>query len=220
MKKLYRKGKVHPSPPPPISDHLALLPATILTLTAALSPEDKQVLAYLISCSAASPNRKPTQKTSVSAGGGGADHQPIFNCDCFRCYMSYWARWDTSPNRQLIHEIIDAYEDGLFQEKKKKTKGAKTKRSDSKIKNRAAQELNDDSGFGKEGESGELESVEASCGGGGGGEEGSCGEVGGGEGEMGLEKGSVRGLVSFIGERFWGVWSKWKLGDDKIVGLA
>ena len=80
--------------------------------------------------------------------------------------------------------------------------------------------MNDDSGFGKEGESGELESVEASCGGGGGGEEGSCGEVGGGEGDMGLEKGSVRGLVSFIGERFWGVWSKWKLGDDKIVGLA
>lgn len=64
-----------------------------------------------------------------------------------------------------------------------------------------AQELNDDGGFEGEGESSELESVETSCSGG---EVGGCG----GEGEVGLEKGSVRRLVSFIGERFWGVWGK------------
>ena len=122
--------------------------------------------------------------------------------------MSYWARWDSSPNRQLIHEIIDAYEDGLFQEKNKKNKGGKTKRADGKRKTRAAQELNDDGGFGGEGRSGESESVETSCSDSAGGEVGGGGEVSGGEGEMGLEKGSVRRLVSFIGERFWGVWSK------------
>ncbi|KAJ6737888.1 F12F1.11-RELATED [Salix koriyanagi] len=50
MKKLYCKGTVHPSTPI-ISDHLSFLPVTILTLAAALSPEDREVLAYLISCS-------------------------------------------------------------------------------------------------------------------------------------------------------------------------
>ncbi|KAF8391616.1 hypothetical protein HHK36_023922 [Tetracentron sinense] len=127
MKKLYRKGKVHPSPPL-ISDHLAFLPATILTLTVTLSPEDREVLAYLISCSGSSGSfpgdRRNTQK-SKSVGGVG-DHPPMFRCNCFRCYMSYWVRWDSSPNRQVIHEIIDAFEDGLLQ--KKNTKNRKERR--------------------------------------------------------------------------------------------
>lgn len=206
MKKLYRKGKVHPSPPY-ISDHLSSLPAAILTLTAALSLDDKQVLAYLISCSAA-PTYNP-KHAGVSTSASGGDHPPTFNCDCFRCYTSYWVRWDASPNRQLIHEIIDAYEDGLFKEKKKKkrSKGEKTKRADGKSKNRAAyaaQELNGDGGFGGERKSGEPEPMESGCDGGAIGTVGDGGEVGGGEGV----KGTVRRLVNFIGERFWGVWSK------------
>ncbi|XP_074303457.1 uncharacterized protein LOC141637934 [Silene latifolia] len=80
MKKLYSKGAIHPSPSSTTSDpifSLSFLPATILALTAALSIDDKQVLAY-------------------------------------------WARWDSSPNRQLIHEIIDAFEDNLLAQRKKK----------------------------------------------------------------------------------------------------
>ncbi|KAA8524769.1 hypothetical protein F0562_011192 [Nyssa sinensis] len=135
MKKLYSKGKVHPSLPA-ISDPLSLLPATILTLTVALSPEDKQVLAYLISCSGSSnsysSHGKTTHKSGVSGGGGGGsvgDHPPQFHCNCFRCYISYWVRWDTSPNRQLIHEILDAYEEGLFQKTNGKIrKGRRSKR--------------------------------------------------------------------------------------------
>ncbi|RZB48777.1 hypothetical protein D0Y65_052004 [Glycine soja] len=48
MKKLYHKGTVHPSPPL-ISDQFSFLSAAILTLVEALSPEDREVLSYLIS---------------------------------------------------------------------------------------------------------------------------------------------------------------------------
>nr|GMC78640.1 neurogenic protein mastermind [Ipomoea batatas] len=91
MKKLYRKGTVFPSPPL-VSDQLSFLPAAIFTLTAALSQEDKQVLAYLLSCP--SGNFSTTHKNSSPSGkgGGGADHPPSFNCFCFNCYRSYWAR--------------------------------------------------------------------------------------------------------------------------------
>ncbi|KAG2320000.1 hypothetical protein Bca52824_013213 [Brassica carinata] len=89
MKKLYRKGTVHPSPHIKTDDHLLsdLLPVAIFSLAAVLSPEDREVLAYLF------------------------------------CYTCYWVRWDSSPNRQLIHEIIDAFEDNL--EKRKQTKKKK-----------------------------------------------------------------------------------------------
>ncbi|KAL2539969.1 Uncharacterized protein Adt_00947 [Abeliophyllum distichum] len=33
--------------------------------------------------------------------------------------MNYWAKWDSSPNRQLIHEVIDAYEENLLMQNKK-----------------------------------------------------------------------------------------------------
>ncbi|KAL0669619.1 hypothetical protein Bca4012_032323 [Brassica carinata] len=37
-----------------------------------------------------------------------------------RFYRIYWIRWDSSPNRKLIHEIIDAFEDSLAMKKRKK----------------------------------------------------------------------------------------------------
>ncbi|KAA8515574.1 hypothetical protein F0562_018815 [Nyssa sinensis] len=189
MKKLYRKGTVHPSPPL-ISDQLAFLPATILTLTAALSPEDREVLAYLISSSFGnfSGNRRNNQMTTIGGGGGkGRDHPASFNCNCFRCYMSYWVRWDSSPNRQLIHEIIDAFEEGLVQSKKEKNKKERRKR----VSNRSDELKRPELSLGKE-EFGESESVDEIGGG--------DGEVCGGgdgndEGEEGFEKSSVRKFV-------------------------
>ncbi|KAK7387713.1 hypothetical protein VNO78_22503 [Psophocarpus tetragonolobus] len=110
MKKLYRKGTVHPSPSTPtISEQLSFLPAAILTLTLSLSPQDREVLAYLISCSNASANPPRNPKTLLLH----PDHPPLFHCSCFRCYMSYWVRWNSSPNHQLIHQIIDAFEDSF-----------------------------------------------------------------------------------------------------------
>ncbi|KAE8696728.1 Carboxylesterase [Hibiscus syriacus] len=165
MKKLYRRGTVHPSPPI-TTDHLSFLPATILTLAAALSLEDG------------------------------------------KCYMSYWVRWNSSPNRQLIHEIIDAFEDGLAQSKKTRSKKDRKKKNGgdgSGGLKRVDLSLRKD-------EWSELKSVETSS--------SSCsGEVRGDDGEEeGTEKGTVRRFVNFIGERIWNVWGSefWRESKKRV----
>ncbi|KAK2648854.1 hypothetical protein Ddye_016343 [Dipteronia dyeriana] len=201
MKKLYKNGKVHPSPPPPtptsggdLHHLLALqLPATILTLAAALSPEDKQVLAYLISCSCGST----TASRHKTGSDGGGDHPPVFECNCFRCYMSFWARWDASTNRQLIHEIIEVYEEQqvVFEDNKKSTVTSPKKK-----KKKRGKRAFDESRNGKKDELAELGSVEALS-------SDDQLEVGGGDhGDQVQvveepEKGSVKKIVSFLGEK-------------------
>ncbi|KAF4372614.1 hypothetical protein F8388_027287 [Cannabis sativa] len=233
MKKLYRKGTVHPSPPI-ISDHLSFLPAAILTLTVALTPEDREILAYLISCSNGALNfsSAPSQRSSRAASQhkntvftsstSGKDHPPQFNCDCFRCYTSYWVRWGSSPNRQLIHEIIDAFEDQLLTQ----NKGGKTSKKERRNKRGSNNSTTTPTrgsvrGSGTELNGSELssrsskedlclsESVQGLCsrrddhG-------HSQSHVEGDENDedesMASEKGSVRRFVNFIGERIWGVW--------------
>ncbi|XVF71823.1 hypothetical protein PTKIN_Ptkin12aG0070500 [Pterospermum kingtungense] len=195
MKKLYMKGKVHPSPPPPsptIADHLSLLPVTILSLTAALSFQDKEVLAYLISNNFPG-YQETTGKTRIGRVCNDKEHDPTFQCNCFRCYMWFWARWDSSPNRQLIHEIIEAYEEGLFQEKKQGRKNKKGRRNrsgsvdDSKHRN--------DNGSSGNMNDGQLIFEETNC---------QSGE----ERKVESEMGSIRNIVSFIGDSIWGVWSR------------
>ncbi|KAE9591505.1 hypothetical protein Lalb_Chr20g0119161 [Lupinus albus] len=204
MKKLYRKGTIHPSPPI-ITDHLSFLPAAILTLAAALSPDDREVLAYLISCSSnnnfsGNSRRSTTSNKNSNAAVSSGDHAPLFNCSCFCCYTNYWVRWDSSPNRQLIHEIIDAFEDWLVQQKtsnniKGGKNGKKEKRNNKKgLNNKKQTELNRVDLVSDV--SSELESVEESN-----------------DSESGNkiedeEKGSVRRFVSFIGERIWGGWGQ------------
>ncbi|KAE8708926.1 Carboxylesterase [Hibiscus syriacus] len=190
MKKLYRRGTtVHPSPSI-TADHLSFLPATILTLVAALSPDDKQVLAYLISCSNNdfgnfSSRRKNTPKTQARTSGSGSDRLPLFTCDCFRCYTSYWVRWVSSPNRQLIHDIVDSFEDEVAQSKKTKSKKERKKRGGSAdYSSRSLKKPEEDSGV--------LKTIEPND----------------GEGSGDVGEGSVRRLVNFIGERIWNVWGK------------
>ncbi|XP_057757558.1 uncharacterized protein LOC130976662 [Arachis stenosperma] len=215
MKKLYRKGTVHPSPPI-ISDQLSFLPATILTLTAALTPEDREVLAYLISCSSSSnnPRRTTTTTSRSSSASGGGDHAPVFSCNCFRCYMSYWVRWDASPNRQLIHEIIDAFEEWLAQKGGKKhhnnggRKDKRNKRGSNSNKMQQSGELLNRSESVPSSESTEsssstdLESVVVAV------ENSSNDSDEDGERVEEDEKSSVRRFVSFIGERIWGAWGQ------------
>lgn len=198
MKQLYRKkGKVHPSPP--ISDPLSLLPATILTLTVALSPEEKEVLAYLISCSGSSNcnfsgDRRVTRKSSE--GSSGKDHPPLFHCDCFRCYMSYWVRWDSSPNRQLIHEIIDALEDGSAEKMTTKRKKDRKKKDSKSLTDKTPP-------FVERSDVDELGAPEAaevsSC-------DGDVGEIGDEDGDVAPDKGTLRKLLGSIGEKILGVW--------------
>ncbi|XP_020596549.1 uncharacterized protein LOC110036443, partial [Phalaenopsis equestris] len=93
--------KIHPSPPPSSpSNLLSLLPAAIPTLTAALLPEDKEVLAYLLF-------------GAIAGKKNNQHHSPELGCDCFGCYKSFWARWDASPNRNLIHQILEAVEESV-----------------------------------------------------------------------------------------------------------
>ncbi|KAK7838305.1 hypothetical protein CFP56_019975 [Quercus suber] len=48
----------------------------------------------------------------------------MFECDCFDCYISYWFKWDSLPNRELIHQAIEAFKDHLaHSEKSKKVNG-------------------------------------------------------------------------------------------------
>ncbi|KAL5213991.1 hypothetical protein ABZP36_003143 [Zizania latifolia] len=107
MKKLYQgKGRrVHPAPAQPdavAAAAAAVLPAAVLALASALTAEEQEVLAYLLSSGGAAGGRRRRR---------GA-HPPEMGCGCFSCYKSFWARWDASPNRHLIHRIIDAVEEG------------------------------------------------------------------------------------------------------------
>ncbi|KAJ8751843.1 hypothetical protein K2173_026040 [Erythroxylum novogranatense] len=211
MKKLCRRGAIHPSPPT-ISDHLSFLPAAILTLASTLSPEDREVLAYLISSSASntvhnnmtrnlssssSPLRKSTTPSTPKTVGRrkiGNDHPPLFYCDCFRCYLSYWVRWDSSPNRHLIHEIIDAFEDSLLAQRNHMGNN-KNNRKDRK---RKVTNVGPDQGSSKSSDKSGGDQSDSPK------DRKSCGDCGGGD-EEATEKGSVRRLVSFIGETLWGV---------------
>ncbi|XP_051126069.1 uncharacterized protein LOC127247992 [Andrographis paniculata] len=217
MKKLYRKSTVHPTPSV-VSDHLlSLLPAAILALTAALSPEDREVLAYIISCSSStfSDTSRRSSKGGCSKGGGGGcgdDHPPCFNCSCFRCYKSYWVRWDESSNRQLIDEILDAFEDSLLKESKKeknrkdRRKGKSGKANstlvlDESFNKSDLSSVMEDSNFGESTAASESAAETAAGGGSSGGDEDDSVVE-----EEEVEKGSMRRFVSFLGERIWGVW--------------
>ncbi|KAL5564048.1 hypothetical protein UlMin_033795 [Ulmus minor] len=185
MKKLYRKGTVHPSPPI-FSGHLSFLPATMLVLAVALSSEDREVLAYLISCSNSSVN--------FSSGY----HPSFFNCYCSRCYMSYWAKWDSSPKRQVIHEIIDGFEDELLATQSKL--GSKNGRKERRKRGGGGYELGELKLSSGKDELGESESAK----------EDSTGGDHRGSGECaGKEESSIRSFVSFNGERIWGVWTQY-----------
>ncbi|KAL5208261.1 hypothetical protein ABZP36_032696 [Zizania latifolia] len=112
-----KDGKIHPSPlgggdGDPIGAALRLLPAAIFALATILRPEDQQVLAYLVTrsllgASAPHPEQPPVRGRRRRA------HPPAIGCDCFDCYTSFWSRWDCSPNRELIHDAIEAFEDHL-----------------------------------------------------------------------------------------------------------
>ncbi|GMN27947.1 hypothetical protein TIFTF001_001865 [Ficus carica] len=196
MKKLYKRGKVHPSLTASIDDYLAFLPCAILSLTTPLSGEEKRVLAYLISWS---NNKNTLKKDSYFSSKNGKDQPHAFNCDCFECYTNVWARWNSSPNRRLINDVIEAYEEELT--KKNKAKSGKMKRNQRKKNNvsRVCDEPeNEISDLGLVKEENKVE------------ESADLRENNGGEeedGEVEIEKGTCRRLFNFIGEKISGFWN-------------
>ncbi|RZR70696.1 hypothetical protein BHM03_00001097 [Ensete ventricosum] len=99
-----------------------------MALAAALTAEDQEVLAYLLS------------------GGGGRwreqrrrrAHPPELECGCFGCYKSFWARWDASPNRHVIHRIIDAVEESLEARECDRGEGGRRRRRSGRGGNKGA----------------------------------------------------------------------------------
>ncbi|KZV16128.1 hypothetical protein F511_13264 [Dorcoceras hygrometricum] len=213
MKKLYRRGTVHPTPPVVSDQLLSFLPAAILTLAAALSQEEREVLAYVISCSSANFSNSHHKKTPTAGGSKGVatDHPVCFSCYCFRCYMNYWVKWDSSPNRQVIHEIIDAFEESLFKESRKE-KNKRERRKGKSVKGKTSLELDESNKSEPSLSKQDFNFTESN----------SAADHGiDGDGDVGensgrveeenveeeeLEKGSVRRFVSFLGERIWSVW--------------
>ncbi|KAI3906090.1 hypothetical protein MKW92_029885 [Papaver armeniacum] len=130
--KAYKGSKIYPSPSPhsstssssisrydfgPHRDALSVfkvLPVTILALASLLTLEDREVLAYLITRSViATTTTNPEADSSKNKNKKKKHKSPDFECGCFECYTSYWYRWDLSPNRQLIHQAIEAFEEHL-----------------------------------------------------------------------------------------------------------
>ncbi|XP_071722689.1 uncharacterized protein [Rutidosis leptorrhynchoides] len=156
MVELKNKGKIFPSPTPPSNgDYLSflkLLPAAIFTIVSVLSLEDREVFAYMITNSmkttaaASKPidskRSRSSKKGSPANGGGGgagAHKPPVFDCDCFECYRSYWIKWDSSPNRELIHQAIEAFEEHLTKgESEKSKKSPRTSKRRDKSNRRVA----------------------------------------------------------------------------------
>ncbi|XP_015072870.1 uncharacterized protein LOC107017108 [Solanum pennellii] len=164
----YSKSTVHPITQP--DQQLSLLPTTILTLTTSLSQEDKQILSYLISCSSNNFSNNLGYCTTHSSNNNNK------SCYCFNCYMSYWVKWDSSPNHQLIHEIIDAFENMVLEKKKGKNKKQRRNR------NRSSCGVEKNNEICLEENSTNYDDVREE------------------------ELGSVRRFVSFLGESIWSVW--------------
>ncbi|XP_041014302.1 uncharacterized protein LOC121257378 [Juglans microcarpa x Juglans regia] len=180
-----KKGKVYPSPSSSSSTSTAiscpfdgdfpavlkLLPAAILALASVLSLEDREVLAYMITPSlkptTLSPivqdSKKKTPKKSPSRSyntkNSNSSHRPpMFDCECFDCYTSYWFRWDSSPNRELIHQAIEAFEDHLAQGEQSKKVNSRGKRREKPSSHRSPEKSADVS------ETPTPQEIEESCG--------------------------------------------------------
>ncbi|XP_062227075.1 uncharacterized protein LOC133925207 [Phragmites australis] len=208
MKKLYQgKGRrVHPAPVDAAVAAAVALPAAVLALASALTAEEQEVLAYMLSGAAAARRR--------------GLHPPEMGCGCFGCYKSFWARWDASPNRYLIHRIIDAVEEsggGGGPPRRPSRRRRRGRRSSDAADEDAADTGEADAsvehlpgcdgeyeGDGDEEEEEEGDSSmdgdeddesmtgDSDC------NNGSCGNA---------EKSTVGRLVRFIGEKVWGAWN-------------
>lgn len=152
MKNLYSKskGKIYPSPsstsspcPPPNNkcglSVLNLLPTAILAMVMVMGSEDKEALAYMLLRSMKTPSLVLQEKRRCKKASPAAAHRPLLDCPCFECYTSFWNRWDSSPNRELIHQAIEAFEEHLAKgEKSSSSSSKKARKKDRRALEKAA----------------------------------------------------------------------------------
>ncbi|GMH27416.1 hypothetical protein Nepgr_029259 [Nepenthes gracilis] len=233
------KGKVHPSPSPSTSapslsscsdiskypnSALKLLPAAILALITVLSLEDREVLEYMITRSIKS-TENPSSLLEENKRRKNKHNPPLFDCGCFDCYTSYWFRWDSSPNRELIHQAIEAFEEHLAAVEQSKTNnnrgerdrlGGRRRIEISQVSadvERPTENLNADEKSGAEEDSGEQQGLTETA----------MDEVtppyqedeveviirmaGGGSNHKGLARKVLPDVIGLLNSRLWSLWS-------------
>lgn len=212
MKKLYQgKGRrVHPAPSADAAAAV-VLPAAVLALASALTAEEQEVLAYLLSSAGGRP-RRPRR----------GPHPPEMGCACFGCYKSFWARWDASPNRHLIHRIIDAVEEGgggaaPRRPSRRRRRGRRNGDADEDAASAMGEAevgvehpdcCDDDDGARDNDEyEGDEEEEEGASSMDGDGDDDSVAGDSDCSGSPNAEKSTVGRLVRFIGEKVWGAWN-------------
>ncbi|KAG9441400.1 hypothetical protein H6P81_017254 [Aristolochia fimbriata] len=110
-----------------IDDVLNLLPSAISDRISFEGFEkDKEVLAYMILCSMKNSSLMLEEMKNYEKPPA-APHEPLLHCPCFNCYSSFWLRWDSSPNRELIHSAIEAFEDHFAKRGMKGRKSGKNR---------------------------------------------------------------------------------------------
>ncbi|XP_035840151.1 uncharacterized protein LOC118487423 [Helianthus annuus] len=81
-----------------------------------------------------------TTKTAILAvfqeKAPAAHKSPVFDCDCFDYYTNYWFRWDTSINRELIHQVIEAIEENFTSSEQVNCRGRKPNQKKEKASHR------------------------------------------------------------------------------------
>ncbi|KAL2555926.1 uncharacterized protein Fot_00665 [Forsythia ovata] len=77
---------------------------------------------------AADERKKSLKKSQVN--GHGHKLPASFDCECFDCYTSFWSRWNSwDPNRELIQQAIEAFEEHLSnREQSKKSNNGKSRK--------------------------------------------------------------------------------------------
>lgn len=103
--------------------------------------------------------------------------------------MCFWGRWDKSPNCELIHEGIEAYEEELLKKQAKKKKKRKKKGRKKSVAGAEKGSAKENKYVKMNCQSGDDEIIR----------------------EVESEKGSIRKMVRFIGDSIWGVLSLKKL---------
>ncbi|XP_019056096.1 PREDICTED: uncharacterized protein LOC109113895 [Nelumbo nucifera] len=125
------KSKVYPSPSSSLPYYcstrdalsvLKLLPAAILALASVLSQRTMKTINPPSMVEEKKKCKKPNN------GGSIVHKPPMLDYGCFDCYMSYWFRWNSSPNMELIHQAIEAFEEHLTNSARTQRRMAETRR--------------------------------------------------------------------------------------------